>query len=116
MGLSWHGEVSHALLDFAVVVCDLASKPTHVKELVQQPLDYAGYCDASTLFGAGGVWFGAGKHLRPTVWRVQWPNDVTDAVISTMNPNGYLTNSDLKMTGVLLQEAVRSSSWSNLLT
>jgi hypothetical protein len=77
----------------------------NVDKLVQKDLDYIGYCDASA-FGAGGVWFGVGKLLAPIVWRVEWPKDVTDAVVSTTNPNGALTNSNLEMTGVLLQEAV----------
>jgi hypothetical protein len=80
--------------------------PTQVKELVQQELDYVGYCGTSA-FGAGGVWFGAGKHLHPIVWQVQWPKNITDAVISTMDSKGHLTNSDLEMAGVLVvQEAV----------
>jgi hypothetical protein len=105
VGLPRHGELRTALLDFATVVRDLASRPTHVKELVQLTLGYTGYCDASA-FGAGGVWFGANQKLDPIVWRVQWPKDVTHAVVSTTNPNGTLTNSDLEMAGVLLQEAV----------
>jgi hypothetical protein len=40
------------------------------------------------------------------VWRVQLPKDVTNAVVSTTNPTGHLTNSDLEMAGMLLQEAV----------
>jgi hypothetical protein len=105
IGLGRHSEVRHAILDFATVIRDLASRPTQVTELVQQDLDYVGYCDASA-FGAGGVWFGAQKPLSPIVWRVQWPKDVTEAVVSTRNPDGHLTNSDLEMAGVLLQEAV----------
>ncbi len=105
IGLPRNGEIRNALLDFASVIRDLASRPTHVNELVQKNLDYTGYCDASA-FGAGGVWFGAAQHLRPIVWRVEWPKDVTKAVISTTNPTGTLTNSDLEMAGVLLHEAV----------
>jgi len=105
IGLSRAGEVRHALLDVAVVIRDLSRRPTHVTELTQQPLDYTGYCDASA-FGAGGVWFGANAPLSPFVWRIQWPKDITDAVVSDSNPNGRLTNSDLEMAGVLLQEAV----------
>jgi hypothetical protein len=84
---------------------ELASRPTHVNELVQKELDYIGYCDASA-FGAGGVWFGGNKTLRPIVWRIQWPADVTKSVVSATNPTGQITNSDLEMAGVLLQEAV----------
>jgi hypothetical protein len=60
VGLSRHGEVRPALLDVATVIKDLASRPTHVHELIQGTLDYTGYCDASA-FGAGGVW------LEPTL-------------------------------------------------
>ena len=105
IGLSCHGEVRHALLDVANVIRDLASRPAHVKELVQQLLNYTGYCDASA-FGAGGVWFGANIALPPSVWRVQWPADITNNVISDANPDGRLTISDLEMAAVVLQEAV----------
>jgi hypothetical protein len=105
VGLSRQGEVRHVLLDITAVIRDLASRPTHISALVEQTLDYTGYCDASA-FGAGGVWFGGNKELQPVFWRVQWPKDVTDVVMSDSNPDGRLTNSDLKMAGVLLQEAV----------
>jgi hypothetical protein len=105
IGLSRHGEVRHTLLDIATIIRDLSSRPTHVSELIQGPLDYVGYCDASA-FGAGGVWFGGAKHLEPIVWRVQWPKDVTNNVVSDSNPHGTITNSDLEMAGVLLQESV----------
>jgi hypothetical protein len=106
VGLGRHGEVRWAMLDMAGIIRNLASRPTHVSELVQadEP-DYIGYCDASG-FGAGGVWFGGRKHLAPIVWRVPWPKDLTNAIISDSNPQGTITNSDLEMAGVLLQEAV----------
>jgi hypothetical protein len=66
VGLPRNGEIRNALLDFASVIRDLASRPTHVNKLVQKSLDYTGYCDASA-FGAGGVWFGAAQRLRPIV-------------------------------------------------
>jgi hypothetical protein len=110
IGLGRHSEVRHAILDFAAVIRDLASRPTQVTELVQEDLDYVGYCDASA-FSAGGVWFGAEKHLSPIVWRVQWPKDVTNAVVLTTNPGGHLTNSNLEMAGVLLQEAVLEAAF-----
>jgi hypothetical protein len=106
IGLSRHGEVRAALLDIACVIRNLASRPTHVSELVQsENPDYIGYCDASG-FGAGGVWFGGSTKLDPIVWRVQWPADITAALVSDSNPNGTITNSDLEMAGVLLHEAV----------
>jgi hypothetical protein len=40
IGLSRHEEVRRTLLDVVNVIRDLASRPTHVKELVQQWLNY----------------------------------------------------------------------------
>jgi hypothetical protein len=105
VGLSRTGEVRHALIDIAAVIRDLSRRPTHVSELVQGSLAHTGYCDASA-FGAGGVWFGGNTDMDPIVWRVEWPPDVTNAVVSDKNPTGTITNSDLEMAGVLLHEAV----------
>jgi hypothetical protein len=100
-----HGEVRHALLDIATVTRDLASQPTHVNELVQGSLDYASCCDASA-WGVDGVWFGGNEELPPIVWCQQWPQDITEGVVLTTDPNGHLTNSNLEMARVVLQETV----------
>ncbi len=63
IGLSRQSPVRYALLDMAGVIRDLASRPTHVSELVQGPLDYVGYCDASA-WVAGGVGFGGQQPLQ----------------------------------------------------
>ena len=59
------------------------------------------YCDAG-VFGAGGVWFSGSCPLPETVWRLQWPLDITAAVVSESNPTGTLTNSDLEMAAIVL--------------
>jgi hypothetical protein len=105
IGLGRNSPVRRALLDMACLIRDLARRPTHVSELVPQGPEYTGFCDASA-FGAGGVWFGGSKPLEPLVWRVQWPTDITNEVVLLSNPTGRLTNSDLEMAGVLLQETV----------
>jgi hypothetical protein len=87
VGLSQQSPIRYALLDMAGVIWDLASRSTHVSELVQGPLDYTRYCDASA-WGAGGVWFGGQQRLHPSVWRVQWPHNITKAVVSNSNPGG----------------------------
>jgi hypothetical protein len=105
IGLGANSEGRQALTDAAAVIRDLARRPTHVSELTQHELHYTGCCDASA-FGAGGVWFGADRELTPLVWRVQWPKDITDAVVSFKNPSGRITNSDLELAGVVLQNSV----------
>ena len=102
IALSAHGEVRAALLDLHQLVLTLAARPTHVNEILPPGApDYIGYCDASA-FGAGGVWFSGTCALPETVWRLQWPRDITAAVVSESNPDGALTNSDLEMAAVVL--------------
>ena len=62
---------------------------------------YVGYCDASKL-GAGGVWLSGERTLQPTVWRLEWPDDIRNNVVSYSNPTGTITNSDLEMAGMLI--------------
>ena len=97
------GEVRAALLDLRQMVTTLAARPTHVKEILPAPApDYIGYSDTSA-FGAGRVWFSGQCPLPETVWRLQWPLDITAAVVSESNPTWALTNSDLEMATVVLQ-------------
>ena len=45
---------------------------------------------------------GERKGMPPTVFRLQWPEDITRNIISEDNPNGTLMNSDLEMAGLLM--------------
>jgi hypothetical protein len=102
ISLSASGEVRAALLDLRQLVTTLAARPTHVREILPaHDPDYIGYCDASA-FGAGGIWFSGTSPVPETVWRLQWPPDITAAVVSESNPTGALTNSDLEMAAVVL--------------
>jgi hypothetical protein len=103
IALSDTGEVRAAHLDLRQIITTLAARPTHVNKILpaSEP-DYIGYCDASA-YGAGGVWFSGRCPLPETVWRLQWPADISAAVISESNPTGTLTNSDLEMAAVVLQ-------------
>jgi hypothetical protein len=105
IGLGKISEVRAAFLDLAHMVADLATRPTHVKELVPGDDHYTGYCDACAA-GAGGVWLSGDLNLRPIVWRVQFSTYITHQVISDSNPRGTLTNSDLEMAAVLLHYMV----------
>ena len=45
----------------------------------------------------------------PTVWRVEWPEEISRRVVSDKNPKGTITNSDLEMAAILLQWLVLES-------
>ena len=60
---------------------------------------YVGVKDASA-HGVGGVIFGEGSACVPTVFRLEWPDDVK-ADVKPWNPEGQITNSDLECAGLL---------------
>jgi hypothetical protein len=64
-------------------------------ELVVDDPGYIGYCDASKV-GVGGVWLSGTRALSPIVWRVEWPEDIRNIVVSFDNPSATITNSDLE--------------------
>jgi hypothetical protein len=103
IGLGTTSEVRSALLDLGALVRDLAKRPTHVCELVPDSPRYAGTSDAAAQ-GAGGVWFG--PDIPPTVWRLPFPQDIQDRLVSGDNPKGDITNSDLELAGVLIQHLI----------
>eukprot|EP00804_Cyclotella_cryptica_P008354 CCRYP_018334-RA/>CCRYP_018334-RA protein AED:0.31 eAED:0.31 QI:0/0/0/1/0/0/2/0/417 len=101
--------VHHALEDFRWMHDNIASRPTRTAELV--PLDPAaeGHHDASGS-GVGGIWFPSatlvsrsGYHsLKLLLWRHQWPDYIKQRLVTEVNPNGTITNSDLELAGGLL--------------
>jgi len=95
-------------IDWISLLNQVKSRPTLCRDLVPAAPDYIGYCDASH-HGAGGVWFGGQRTLPPVVWRVAFPTDIGQSIISSSNPTGHLTNSDLEMAGMLCQWLVLES-------
>lgn len=98
-------EVRAAMLDLRTLVRDLATRPTHVRELLPGDDHYVGNCDACAT-GAGGVWYSGTIGVPPLVWRLNFPTSVSSQVVSEANPKGHLTNSDLELAGVLLHYSV----------
>ena len=100
--------VHHALDDFRWILSDIENRPTRIAELVPLLASAEGHHDASGL-GAGGVWFPA-EHLtprkgfdnNPVVWRIKWPQYIIDRLVTSTNPNGTISNSDLELAGGLL--------------
>jgi hypothetical protein len=75
--------------------------PTLCKELVHGWPQYVGVKDASK-HGVGGVVIGEELACTPTIFRIEWPDDMKADLISLENPKGWITNSDLEMAGLLL--------------
>ena len=75
--------------------------PTRCRELVSGWPDYIGIVDASG-HGVGGVVFGEINQCTPIVFCWEWPADIKQNLISSANPMGGITNSDLEMTGLLM--------------
>jgi hypothetical protein len=67
-----------AITDMRTLLRDSISRPTRCRELVAGWPDYIGVVDASS-FGIG---------CRPTVFCLQWPQDITASVISDRNMKG----------------------------
>jgi len=89
------------LQDCRTLLRESSAHPTPCRELVMGEPDFVGVKDAS-LHGVGGIIVGHRKPCKPTVFRIEWPPDIKDAVLQTnMRGGGYLTNLDLKMAGLL---------------
>jgi len=102
--------VHQALDDFRWIAKDLTDRPTRIQEVVPLFPGAEGDHDASGA-GAGGVWFpsdtltprGDWKPNVPVVWRIEWPDWVRKRLVSSDNPTGDITNSDLELAGGLIQ-------------
>jgi len=77
--------------------------PTKCLELVSGWPDFVGVKDASGHgHGVVGVIIGENEACPPTVFRMEWPDDIKAEINSSKNRSGKLINSDLEMSGLLL--------------
>jgi hypothetical protein len=74
--------------------------PTQCKDLVLVWPDFIGIVDALS-HGIGGVVIGELSALPLTVFRFQWPSDISQDLVSFNNPKGEINNSNLEMVGLL---------------
>ena len=90
-------------------------RPTNFVEIVQwQPTDL-GYTNASSL-GGGRVWLNPNKDGTYFVCHLQWTHDIREDLISLINPDGSITNSDPELDALVLHDATfpevcTSSTW-----
>ena len=76
--------------------------PTPCAELVSGHPDGIGIVDAASTEGVGGVVVGENDAMVPTVFRMDWPDEVKALVISQKNPHGKISISDLECAGLLI--------------
>jgi len=90
-----------AVVDCRTFLRDSVSTPTRCRNLVPAWPDYVGVTDASG-HGVGGCIIGENKGVPPTIFRFQWPPEISNNIVSDDNPEGTISNSDLEMAGLLL--------------
>ena len=99
-----HKEANSCLQDLYTLAQDLSQRPTRMAEIVPTHPLYAGCCDASRA-GMGGVWLPSPDPYYPQhppyVWRAPFPPQIQQALITTTNPSGTITNSDLELAGAI---------------
>ena len=102
-----------AITDARVLLRESTSAPTRCRELVAGWPDFIGVVDASGQ-GVGGVVIGENLACTPTVFRMEWPDDIKAELVSWSNRTGSITNSDLEMAGLLLLWLVMEGVCGNL--
>ena len=90
-----------AISNCQTILRESTSRSTRCRELVLGWPDFIGVVNASSR-GVGGIIIGKLSECLPTVFRLQWPPDITANVISEANPKGTITNSDLELVGLIL--------------
>jgi hypothetical protein len=94
-----HNDSLHAAIsNCRTILRESTSRSTRCHKLVAGWPNFIGVADASS-HGVGGVIIGELSECLPTVFRLQWPPDITANVISEANPKGTIINSDLELAG-----------------
>ena len=96
----FHREIA----DWNTLADQTADRPTHLTEIVRHKPTHLGFCDASGL-GGGGVWLDPSRLGKDLVWRHPWPADIIADLVSSMNSEGTIKNSDLEFATLVLHEA-----------
>jgi hypothetical protein len=78
-----------------------AHAPTQCQKLVSGWPDYIGIVNASG-HGVGRVIVGELSACTPVVLRWEWPDNIKQNIVSLSNWTGTITNSDLKMVGLVM--------------
>ena len=87
-----------AITDLHHLALDLGTRPTRLGEIVPDLPVAIGTADASGA-GMGGTWLSADPSFQPLVWRAVFPQAIQTDLVSTKNPQGKISNSDLELAG-----------------
>ena len=82
---------------------DMGSQLTFLAEIVHHLATDVGYTNASGL-GCSGVWIDPNEDGAHYVLRLPWTEDIMLDLVSTDNTHGRITNSDLELAALVLQE------------
>ena len=87
-----------------MLVDQTADRPTHLAKIIRREPTHMWLCDDSVI-GAGGVWLYLSRSGKDIVWRHSWLADIISDLVSPTNREGKITNFDLELAALVLQEA-----------
>ena len=115
-------DMHQQLQDLLILAQEIVSRPTHLNEIVPKNPSYFGAMDASKQ-GMGGVWLPPTTPISnsiqpskttalraPILWRAPFPKSIQEKLVSAINPDGVVTNSDLELAGTIAQDDVLASA------
>ena len=98
--------IHHLAHDFLTLLQSLHERPTRLPELVPTYPSDVGACDACQV-GMGGVWFDTLDPTTPPIlWRQRYPDHIAAALVTSDNPHGMISISDLELTGAIAHKDV----------
>jgi hypothetical protein len=96
----------HAILaDFRRLAQDLATRPTRLAELVPTDTPSTSGAHDTAAAGMGDMHFFPLEDgtIKPLLWRAPFPSEIAKRLVSSDNPAGTITNSELEVTGRVAQ-------------
>ena len=87
-------EPKFAIADARCLLQESTLAPTKCAKLVSGWPDFVRVKDASK-HGVGGCIVGKSNSCVPTIFRIEWPDDIKQDLVLEQNPNGRIINSDL---------------------
>ena len=102
--------IHHLAQDFLFLLQSLHERPTRLPELVPTYPSDIGACDACQI-GMGGVWFDTlDPNTPPVLWQQRFPEHISADLVTSENPQGKISISDLELTGVIAHKDVLAAT------